>query len=294
MYYVNKIVGWCLSPLGILFLGLALSWGMRLLSRCFRSYDQKVEVDETGHFNARPVGMTKGERRCLTASRWVLGLTVGFMWIMSCGITTRLVGVGLEKRWSQDGVMHGSIEGLPPADAIVVLGGGMGSHKQCHAPEMFGSADRVWQGARLYKAGLSSQVFCTGGGCEDATVPLLVDLGVPRETIRFSEEPRNTEEEAKLIAERLAGCRDEGVGCRGKPRILLVTSAWHMNRAVALFEHAGFEVIPAPTDFEMSCILEYGFEVSDLFPSIDALMRNTYAVKEWVARFCYWIKGVGR
>ena len=67
-----------------------------------------------------------------------------------------------------------------------------------------------------------------------------------------------------------------------------------MNRAVALFEHAGFEVIPAPTDFEMSCILEYGFEVSDLFPSIDALMRNTYAVKEWVARFCYWIKGVGR
>ena len=291
MYYLNKIVGWMLSPLGLLFLGLGFSWALRLLSRPFRSYDQKVEVDETGHFNARPVGMTKGERRCLTASRWVIGLTVGFMWIMSCGVTTRLVGVGLEKRWSQDGVMHGSIEGLPSADAIVVLGGGMGAHKKCHAPEMFGSADRVWQGARLYKAGLSSQVFCTGGGCEDATVPLLIDFGVPREAISFSEEPRNTEEEAKLIAERLVGSRDAGVGCRGKPRILLVTSAWHMNRAAALFEHAGLEVITAPTDFEMSCILEEEFEVGDLFPSVEALARNTYAVKEWVARFGYWVLG---
>ena len=67
-----------------------------------------------------------------------------------------------------------------------------------------------------------------------------------------------------------------------------------MNRALSLFEHAGFEVIPVPTDFEMSYILERGFEVSDLFPSVEALACNTYAVKEWVARFCYWIKGVGR
>ena len=294
MYYLNKIIGWALSPLGLLFLGLGFAWALRLLSRLFRSSDQKVEVDETGHFNARPVGMTKGELRCLTASRWVIGLTVGFMWIMSCGVTTWLVGVGLEKRWSQDGVMHGSIEGLPSADAIVVLGGGMGAHKQCHAPEMFGSADRVWQGARLYKAGLSSRVFCTGGGCEDATVPLLVDLGVPREAIRFSEEPRNTEEEAALIKDKLLGPSSTPDVNSSKPKVLLVTSAWHMNRAAALFEHVGFEVIPAPTDFEMSYILEYGFGISDLFPSVDALMRNTYAVKEWVARFCYWIKGVGR
>ena len=308
MYHLNKIIGWVLSPLGLLFLGLGFAWALRLLSRLFRSYDQKVEVDETGHFNARPVGMTKGERRCLTASRWVIGLTVGFMWIMSCGVTTRLVGVGLEKRWSQDGVMHGSIEGLPSADAIVVLGGGMGAHKKCHAPEMFGSADRVWQGARLYKAGLSSRVFCTGGGCEDATVPLLVDFGVPREAIRFSEEPRNTEEEAKLIKARLvevqcpSGTGEDEISNASvqlqlststtkKPKILLVTSAWHMNRALSLFEHAGFEVIPAPTDFEMSYILERGFEVSDLFPSVEALARNTYAVKEWVARFGYWVLG---
>ena len=291
MYYVNKIIGWALSPLGLLFLGLGFAWALRLLSRLFRSYDQKVEVDETGHFNARPVGMTKGERRCLTASRWVIGLTVGFMWIMSCGVTTRLVGVGLEKRWSQDGVMHGSIEGLPSADAIVVLGGGMGSHKKCHAPEMFGSADRVWQGARLYKAGLSSQVFCTGGGCEDATVPLLVDFGVPREAIRFSEEPRNTEEEAKLIAERLAGSREEGVESRRKLKVLLVTSAWHMPRARMLFERQGLDVVEAPTDYEMHYCAEQPLKVRDFFPSAEALERNSAAVKEWVARFFYWLKG---
>ena len=291
MYYLNKIIGWALSPLGLLFLGLGFAWALRLLSRLFRSSDQKVEVDETGHFNARPVGMTKGERRCLTASRWVIGLTVGFMWIMSCGVTTRLVGVGLEKRWSQDGVMHGSIEVLPSADAIVVLGGGMGAHKKCHAPEMFGSADRVWQGARLYKAGLSSRVFCTGGGCEDATVPLLVDLGVPREAICFSEEPRNTEEEAKLIAERLAGSREEGVESRRKLKVLLVTSAWHMQRARMLFERQGLDVVEAPTDYEMHYCAEQPLKVRDFFPSAEALERNSAAVKEWVARFFYWLKG---
>ena len=122
------------------------------------------------------------------------------------------------------------------------------------------------------------KVFCTGGGCEDAAIPLLVDLGVPREAIWFSEDPRNTAEEAALIRSEIGG---------ESPRILLVTSAWHMSRAKMLFERAGFEVVPAPTDFEMNCAYEKDLELGDFFPSADALLRNSYAVKEWVALFCY-------
>ena len=48
--------------------------------------------------------------------------------------------------------MHGSIEGLPDAEAIIVLGGGVGAHEKCHAVELGPGADRVWQGARLYNA----------------------------------------------------------------------------------------------------------------------------------------------
>lgn len=263
MYYINKIVGWVLSPLGVLFLGLCFGWMLRRRG---------------------------GRLGCVGA--WVIGLSIAFLWLMSCGITTRLVGVGLERPWEHDGVMHGSIAGLPDADAIIVLGGGVGAHEKCHAPELYSGADRVWQGARLYNAMKSRvpglRVFCTGGGCEYAAVPLLADLGVPREAIWFSEEPRNTQEEASLIKEMICG-EDDAMGSSSptQPRILLVTSAWHMSRAKMLFDRAGFDVIPAPTDFEMTCASEKAIELGDFFPSADALLRNSAAVKEWMGILGY-------
>lgn len=296
MYYLNKIIGWALSPLGLLFLGLGFAWALRLLSRLFRSSDQKVEVDETGHFNARPVGMTKGERRCLTASRWVIGLTVGFMWIMSCGVTVRLIGVPLER----DEVALDATQNAGEFDAVVLLGGGLGEHMKCGRAEMFSGADRAWEAVRQWKAHNDGNLKMTlsGGGVKTSTVPFLKDLGVDESALLFFPEARNTEEEAKLIAERLAGSReegvgsrDEGVGCRGKPRILLVTSAWHMPRARMLFERQGLDVVEAPTDYEMHYCAEQPLKVRDFFPSAEALERNSAAVKEWVARFCYWLKG---
>lgn len=254
MYYVNKIVGWVLSPLGLFFMGLAIGWLLRRM-----------------RFGA-----------LVFLGSLSIAVSTAFLWLMSLGVTTRLVGVGLERQWEREGAMHGSVEGLPDADAIVVLGGGVGAHEKCRAPELYSGADRVWQGARLYNAKKGTvpalAVFCTGGGCECAAVPLLVDLGVPREAIRFSEEPRNTEEEASFIKSEIGG---------ESPRILLVTSAWHMTRAKMLFERAGFEVVPAPTDFEMSCVDEMGLEFGDFVPSADALLRNSYALKEWVAQFGY-------
>ncbi|MGN0854904.1 MAG: YdcF family protein [Kiritimatiellia bacterium] len=257
MYYINKIVGWVTSPLGIAFLGFAVGWVM-----CRRG------------------------GRLARIGKWLIGIAAAFLWLMSCYVTTRFVGVRLERDWSQDGAMHGSIEGLSDAEAIIVLGGGVGAHAECHAPELYSGADRVWQGARLYNAKKSCvsdlKVYCTGGGCEYAAVPLLVDLGVPREAIWFSEEPRNTEEEARLIKTQFAS---------KKPRIFLVTSAWHMLRAKMLFDRAGFDVIPAPTDFEMNCAAEEPVGFGDFIPAPDALLRNSSALKEWVARFGYWMLG---
>ncbi|MBR5549758.1 MAG: YdcF family protein, partial [Kiritimatiellae bacterium] len=183
----------------------------------------------------------------------------------------------------RNGMMHGAMEGLPDADVIIVLGGGVGAHEKCHAPELFPGADRVWQSARLYNAKKSRvpglKVYCTGGGCEYAAIPLLTELGVSRDAIWFSEKPRNTEEEARLIKSQFA--------CE-KPKVFLVTSAWHMSRAKMLFDRVGFEVIPAPTDFEMNCVAEKPIEFADFVPAADALYRNSCAIKEWVARFGYW------
>lgn len=260
MYYLNKIVGWIVSPLGVLFIGCGVAWVLRLLSR-------RVE--------------TKAKLLRRVANVIFVAVLV-LIWAMSCGITTRFIGVPLEKRWEIEGSPHGDISRLPNADAIVILGGGIGLHKKCGAPEMFGASDRVWQGAKLYKAGKAPVVVISGPAVMNSTAPLLRDFGVPEEVMRGFSEARNTEEEAKMIYASLSSGEGES-----KPHILLVTSAWHMSRSKLLFERAGFEVVPAPTDFEMNYVLEQPIRVDDFLPSADALIRNSYAVKELAGNIGY-------
>ena len=230
----------------------------------------------------------RGNRRCGSAGRWqsaakwIVWISFISLWIFSCGVTTRIVGADLEKNWEVQGKIHGDIEDLPQADAIVVLGGSMGVHDKCGSAEMLGSADRVWQGAKLYKKGKAKLVSMSGPQVEKSTVPLMEDLGVPKSAMLYFSDARNTEEESKMIYARLR----QNVQDR-PPKILLVTSAWHMNRSVLLFKRAGFDVVPAPTDFEMSYILEMPVRFTDFLPSAESLMRNSYAVKEWVGNIGY-------
>lgn len=262
MYYINKIIGWVLSPLGILFLGLGFAW----------------LLDAIGKRRNGKIG------RCLIkASKLVVGCVLVLTWILGCGITTRVVGVPLESEWSREGRRHGECQDLPNADAIVVLGGGVGLHKKCGAPEMFGAADRVWRGAKLYKAGKAPVVVISGPDVMNSTAPILCDFGVPEEAMRGFSSARNTEEEAKMIYGSLSSDAQEG----SSPRILLVTSAWHMSRAKLLFDRVGFDVVPAPTDFEMNYALEQPIKVEDFFPSAEVLARNSYAIKEWVGNIGY-------
>ena len=254
MYILNKIVGWCLSPFGIMFLGLGFGW---VLARC--------------------APLRK-------AGRTLAFLAVLMMWVMGSGITTRFIGVPLEgeEEWKMENVkckMDGMENGkckMDGVEAIVLLGGGMGAHAECGRAEMFSGADRVWKAAEEWKMENGKcKIYCSGGGVEVSTVPLLVDLGVPREAIECLDEPRNTAEEAALIAGR------------GFKRIMLVTSAWHMPRAKMLIERAGLEVVEAPCDYEMHYAAEEPVRPRDFFPSAEALVRNTCAVKEWVARALY-------
>ena len=249
MYNVNKVVGWLLSPMGIAFLGF-------------------VACAVSAFFRKRRLA-------------WICGCaSVAVLWIFGCAMTTRMIGRPLESSYDRDGVAHGDVSWAPEGDAIVVLGGGMGDHVKCGGCEMSGGADRVWTGAKLYKAGKAKKIICTGSDIEQATLPLLLDFGVPREAVVWYDDARNTEEEARVMAKTL--------GADGKkPRILLVTSAWHMNRAKFLFGKAGLDVVPCPGDFEMSYISERPFSVKDFIPDAMVLAQNSAAVREWVGMWAY-------
>jgi uncharacterized SAM-binding protein YcdF (DUF218 family) len=131
---------------------------------------------------------------------------------------------------------------LDPADAIVVLGGGI-EPDGVLSPT---SLSRVTQGIRLYKAHLAPLIVFSGPGFEhrpaeaEVAAKLARDLGVPEEQILTETAARTTREEAARIARRLEPWAVH--------RILLVTDSEHLTRAVLLFQQVGFRVLPAPVD----------------------------------------------
>ncbi len=95
-------------------------------------------------------------------------------------------------------------------------------------------------------------------------------------------ESRNTLENA-LYTRRMVGAGD---GAKGP--YLLVTSAWHMPRAIGVFRRAGFEVAAYPVDYRTAG----GAMRWRPFSSIhDGLELSDLVVKEWAGLFAYWLLG---
>lgn len=142
--------------------------------------------------------------------------------------------------------------------------------------EMWGSADRVWQATRLYKAGKAIKIIATGDYAKDTTLPLLKEFGIPEDSVSFLD-ARTTEEEAKALAE---------IGCE---RILLVTSAWHMKRARLMFEKyaPSIEVTCSPADYENTFAARRTPFFKALFPDPNIFMLNSVSFHEWVGIIGY-------
>jgi uncharacterized SAM-binding protein YcdF (DUF218 family) len=95
----------------------------------------------------------------------------------------------------------------------------------------------------------------------------------------FEDQARNTYENA-LFAERLAA-PEPG------ERWLLVTSAFHMPRAVGAFRQVGWPVIPYPVDYRTGG--EFGLLVA---PDAGLRWRELdQAVQSWIGLIAYWLSG---
>ena len=263
MYYLNKIIGFVASPIGIAIAGLVIAVICAWLKR-------------------------------VRLAKWIGGVTVIWLWLWMTPLMTRFVGAPLEREFLVSGRVP-VVESFPEADAIVVLGGSMGSDTNLNGyAEMWTSADRVWQAARLWKVGKAPRIIATGDGARESTLGLLKDFGVDKKCVEFLD-ARNTEEEAKGVGRQLGvgEWRSGGVvkinssthqpqnSSTTRPKVLLVTSAWHMKRARMMFEKyaKGIEVVCAPADFEMSMAAKKG---RSLVPDAYSLHLNSVAVHEWV------------
>ncbi len=174
-----------------------------------------------------------------------------------------------------------------PAEAIVALGGS----KYYSAPEYGGDTVGASELARLRYAArlqrtLDKPLLVTGGSpeasptTEAATMKSFLEqeLHVP---VRWMEDKSTTTDENARFSYRLL----QQAGIR---RIYLVTDAWHMRRARAAFEHAGFVVVPAPTGYAT----HYRRTVIDFLPAATALSDSSIFFHEVIGIAWYRVKFV--
>jgi uncharacterized SAM-binding protein YcdF (DUF218 family) len=176
--------------------------------------------------------------RLRSRERWLkIMLTVAFFAIFLGG--NKWVAAGLLKplEWR-----HLPPEPLPEAPVIVLLGGGTRSldYPQQPVPGLNEAGERLLYAAWLFQEGIAPYVLVSGGtmggetSSEAAEMSWALQLmGVPEEAIWPEEQSLNTYENAVFTREILAA--------KGITEIVLVTSAVHMPRSVAIFEKQGFQ-----------------------------------------------------
>jgi uncharacterized SAM-binding protein YcdF (DUF218 family) len=190
---------------------------------------------------------------------------------------------------------------LPEVEAIVLLGGGTEAWDYPRpTAEINGAGDRVLYAARLYQEGKAGHILLSGGNLDFSDlrgttpaaemVEILRLVGVPEEALWLQPNSENTAEDAEFSAQIL---NENGIR-----RIILVTSAMHMPRAVALFEKQGFEVIPAPTDFgvtqrrwESLTAPNLETQLINLLPNASNLGLTSAAMKEYIGMLVYRLRG---
>jgi uncharacterized SAM-binding protein YcdF (DUF218 family) len=134
--------------------------------------------------------------------------------------------------------------------------------------------------ARVVFTGGSGMLIATGPQEAEVAGRLLLALGVAKERLTLESKSRDTYENA-LFTARL-------VNPKPGERWLLVTSAWHMPRAIACFRQAGFKVEPWPVDYRAA----RGTAALRLQSSIpEGLRRLDFIVREYVGLVMYYATG---
>lgn len=171
-----------------------------------------------------------------------------------------------------------------PADVVLVLGGVLGpTTGEGFLPNWGEGVDRFEGGVALVRAGRAPRLLFTGaqmpwrepGETEGAVLRrLAIARGVAPEAVAVTGTVANTVEEARQTARY---CAEHGL-----KRVILVTSAWHLPRAVRSFRRAGLEVLPFPVDYRHDAQRRLAWV--DFLPNAGALENTELAMRE-----CYGI-----
>jgi len=211
-------------------------------------------------------------RRQRQSASLLLGFTL-FFYLCSIPAVADPVIRSLEGRYTPPAAFSG--------DVIVLLGGGAtmdtpniggNGHLSGYAANRLLTAAQLYHKYKLPILTSGGQVLETTGTEAEISRTILLGLGVPDDKIIVENQSLNTTQNAEYSKKLLDSL--------GFNRPVLVTSAFHMPRAVLQFQKAGITVTPWPTDYQANVHSLVSW--FDFVPSSSALANIALSAKEYL------------
>jgi uncharacterized SAM-binding protein YcdF (DUF218 family) len=230
------------------------------------------------------VGLVLMATRWRRAGRRLVGVSLVLIAVAGLSPLGNWLIVPLENRFPAWDAARGAPNG------IVVLGGAISPELSLArgTPDLNESAERITAAAALARRYADARIVYSGGtgrivrrhGVEaDVAADLFEAIGLTRSRLILEGGSRNTVENAEFSRALAAPKAGE--------RWLLVTSAYHMPRAVGVFRQAGFAVEAYPVDWRSG-----GDDIWLPFESVSGGLRRTdTAVREWLGLIAYRLSG---
>ncbi|HIK26410.1 MAG: YdcF family protein [Thermosynechococcus sp. Uc] len=188
---------------------------------------------------------------------------------------------------------------IPHGTAIVVLGGVIVPQQKPRPwVEVTEGGDRLLYGIHLFQQGYAPYLILSGGRIpwlgeifqrsEAADMAEIAQVcGIPKENILLDTTSLNTYENARNVKALIEAHQIQG-------DLLLVTSAYHMPRAVAIFRHLGLKVIPVPTDYRWPSVARsftWQNVLLSLIPTASNIKLTTDVLREYQGLLIYKLRG---
>ena len=172
-----------------------------------------------------------------------------------------------------------------------ILLGGMSGYDKNRVGHFSGAADRFIEANSLYHQGVIKKIIVSSGnanllrdepGEADFLSAELVKAGVSPKDILIQDKSRNTFENATFSKRIIDSLHLKGP-------CVLISSAFHLPRALRVFHKANLDVVPYPCAFNAT-YRQYGWQ-DYVWPSLGVLLDWDSLIKEWVGVAIYKVTG---
>lgn len=179
------------------------------------------------------------------------------------------------------------------ADAILLFADGVSpAHTPRQRVELDGEADRALYAAQLYQQQVAPVIIVSGGQLRTSSAKtLLMELGVPEDALILQDGSSNMRDDVALSTELILS--------KDFKDVLLVTSALQMDRAMLLFKETVLNIIPAPTDYEVTLddwqvLTSWDWRdiVTNLLPTSEAFQQTYSVLWEYFGMTFYRVRSI--